>query len=225
MNTVIITGASRGIGLSTAKKFLDEGWFVIGTYNNTDISIENDNLKKIKLDLEQLDSVTEAREQIEENYDGVDVLINNAGVILDAHDDEVDMEKLVRTFKINLFSLIEFTEGLLSSIKSGGDIVNISSILGSFTMPIYDGSAVSYRMCKAALNMYTRSLAARLKDQNICVSSFDPGWVKTDMGYEAASGSVGPDISPEQSAQEIYDLITKKVESGKFWKNGQIREW
>ena len=80
-------------------------------------------------------------------------------------------------------------------------------------------------MAKASLNMYTRFLAFRLKERNITVSSLDPGWVRTDMGFAGAGEGAKPDREPSEPAAEIFQLVTSKVETGQFWHKGHKREW
>lgn len=77
----------------------------------------------------------------------------------------------------------------------------------------------SYQISKVGLSMYTRALAARLKNTNITVAILDPGWVKTDMGGEEAPGT------PDVPAHECFDLAAKNIPSGKFWKGGKERSW
>jgi NAD(P)-dependent dehydrogenase (short-subunit alcohol dehydrogenase family) len=73
--------------------------------------------------------------------------------------------------------------------------------------------------------MYTRTLAFRLNGAGVTVSSLDPGWVQTDMGYDVASGVEKPDRTVEQAANDIYNLMTKNTESGYFWRFGKKRDW
>ena len=77
----------------------------------------------------------------------------------------------------------------------------------------------SYKISKAALNMYTRTLALRLKESDIIVSSVHPGWARTDMGGQDA------DISPEEAAEGIYGVATSKPETGQFWFRGKHLPW
>lgn len=226
MKTAIVTGASRGIGLATAKKFLAAGWQVVGTHNATPIPIDSPQLTVLELDMASPESIAAAAEKIMEFGFRVDALINNAGVALDAHDSLAVLGKIRQTFEINLFGLIDFTERLLPAINPGGHIVNIDSRYGSFAMPIDDETSIGYRMSKAALNMYTRSLAFRLADRQINVSSLHPGWVKTDMGFAGITddGEV-PDREPQTVAEEIFDVTQNVTESGQFWHRGKKCEW
>jgi NAD(P)-dependent dehydrogenase (short-subunit alcohol dehydrogenase family) len=80
------------------------------------------------------------------------------------------------------------------------------------------GHYPSYKISKTAINMYTRTLALRLKDQ-VTVSSVNPGWVKTDMGGEDA------DITPEEATENIFKFAISKPDSGLFWFNGEMMPW
>jgi NAD(P)-dependent dehydrogenase (short-subunit alcohol dehydrogenase family) len=217
MKTVVITGANRGIGFTTAKLFLKEGWQVIGTSRSGQIDIKDKNLKVIKLDLNSSESITNAAKTISKLKGGVDVLVNNAGM-RSTRDNKISVTGLRETLEVNLIGLIDLTEKLVPTINDDGHIINISSELASFkdTWSL----APAYRISKAAVNMYTRTLVSRLGSKNITVSSLDPGWVRTDMG-----GSSAP-RKPEEAAKDIFKLATRKdVETGQFWLQGKKREW
>lgn len=226
MKTVIITGASRGIGLATANKFLDEGWRVIGTHNKTPIPIKSSQFISLELDLASPESIAKTVEEIKQLEFRTDVLVNNAGVVTDGFDNYADLGKIRQTFEVNLFGLIDFTEKLLPLINPGGHIINIDSRYGSFAMPIDDETSIGYRMSKAALNMYTRSLAFRLASRKIIVSSLHPGWVRTDMGLAwAGDDGEAPDREPQEPANEAFELVMNVTESGQFWYRGKKCDW
>lgn len=222
MKTVVITGASKGIGLATAKKFLSEGWRVVGTYLNSPIPLEHENLVSFQYDQGSRESIQNAVDEVRK-VGIVDVLINNAGTLLDEDDTAVVNEKLRQTLEVNLIGLTDFTEQILSSITKGGHIINLSSSAGSLSLPVehdhYPYHYPSYKISKAALNMYTKTLASRLKSEGITVSSIHPGWVKTDMGGEGAQ------VEPEEVAEDIYKLATSEVETGQFWYKGSKYHW
>ncbi len=225
MKTAVVTGASRGIGLAVTKKFLGEGWRVVGLYLNTQIPITHQNLISVQFDQGNPDSVTKAADLIKKTESQIDAIVNCAGIILDAHDTKADVEKIRRTFEVDVLGIIDFTERLLPNLRRGGHIINVDSLYGAFSFPIDDASSTGYRIAKAALNIYTRTLAFRLKDSGIIVSSLDPGWVKTDMGNDAATGIEKPNREPEGPAEDIYRIITTVSESGYFWELGEKREW
>lgn len=213
MNTLVITGISRGIGLETAKVFLKNGWAVIGTSKNGLSPLKQEYLKIYNLDLsnsKQIDTFVKELPRF-------DLLINNAAVLLEAwNEDKIDMSQLRDTFTINVFGTIELTEKSISKLNPKAQIINISSGWGAFSS---NDSAYQphYKMSKACLNMYTKLLAERLHD--VTVSSFDPGWVKTDMGSTDAIKL------PAEAALEIYTLANNKKETGYFWHEGKIRDW
>ena len=225
MKTIVITGAGSGIGLATAKKFLNNGWQVIGAFHKQEVPIDHENLVTLKLDLSNSQSIVETANKITGMAYKIDALVNNAGMFLDAYEKTADMQKIRNTFDVNLFGTIDFTERLIGALKGEGHIVNIDSLYGSFSFPIDDENGVGYRMSKAALNMYTRILAYRLRESGIIVSSLDPGWVNTDMGNILSTNSDKPDREPEQVAEDIFTLIQNITESGYFWRFGEKQEW
>lgn len=225
MKTIIITGASRGIGLATAKRFLSGGWKVVGTYLNNKIPIDSPGLISIQMDQSSPESIAGFVKKIKEADLKIDALVNNAAIILDDQDENIEMEKLRKTFEVDLFGVINLTEQLWPLMNRGGHVVNMDSLYGAFSFSVDDESSSAYRMAKAGLNMYTRILAFRTSEQGIIISSLDPGWVKTDMGTKAAKETEGPDREPEEAAEDIFNLVATNSESGFFWRFGKKRPW
>lgn len=224
VKTVLITGIGKGIGKALAKKFLEEGHFVIGTvYSGT--APAHKNLLVYELDLSKLENIASCVESISKSRKRIDILINNAGILADEEETKVVPEKLRKTLEVNLIGTVDFTEKIIPFVNKGGHIVNVSSTAGSLELAGKAGSShfphhyPSYKISKAALNMYTRTLALRLKDSNIIVSSVHPGWTKTDMGGGEA------DLTPEEAAEEIYKLAISKPETGQFWFKGEKMPW
>ncbi len=214
MKTVLITGVSRGIGKAAAEKFLKEGWLVIGTSTTGKPPIKNQNLQMHKLDLLDGESIR----QLSRKTGKIDVIVNNAGIFIDRGKNNISSEALRKTLEVNLIGLADLTDRLLPRVNEGGSIINVSSSLGSITE--FGGHyAPAYQISKGALNMYTRALASTLKKRGITVAAIDPGWVKTDMGGK------GADREPKEPAEEIYELATKKIDSGYFWHRGKKRKW
>lgn len=233
MKTVLITGINKGIGKALGDKFLKEGFAVIGASRDEKNDYSHKNLKIFPLELTDHISISNCVKNIQiaisqPPYSGkIDILINNAGVLIDDEEKQVIIEKLRQTLEVNLIGTIDFTEQIIPIISKDGHIVNISSQAGSlgdienFTHSHAPLRYPAYKISKTALNMYTRTLALRLKDENtgIIVSSVHPGWVKTDMGGDEAS------VLPTEAAENIYNLAISKPETGQFWFNGNKFPW
>ncbi len=223
MKTILITGVDKGIGRALAQKFLDEGFFVIGTSLVGQIDFFHENLKVFQMDLLSDDSINNCIQEIKSLGKKIDILINNAGVMLDKDDTIVMKGKLRKTLEINLIGLIDFTEQILSEMNGGSHIVNITSSAGSMDRTASGESRMSghypaYKISKAGLNMYSQILALRLKDK-ITVSAVRPGWTRTGMGGEEATST------PEKSAGDIFGFAITKPETGQFWLNGKKYPW
>ncbi len=219
MSTALITGASRGIGRATAEKFLYEGWHVIGTSTSGTSPIQHKNFKAASLNLLEEKGIQKFADSIVATKNPVNVLVNNAGISVKSDGAKfIAIDALRKTLEVNLIGLIDLTERLLPLIPKGGHVINISSGLASLTEKS-DAYAPAYSISKTALNMYTRVLAARLRERGVTVSSFDPGWVRTDMG-----GSGAP-RDPKEPAAEIFHLATSNVATGYFWNGTKKRTW
>ena len=237
----LITGANRGIGLETAKQLGEQGVTVL--VGARLLSAAEDTAAKLKqsgIDAYpvQLDVVNEADRKaaakfIGEKFGKLDILMNNAGVnantgftsvVSETKDDE-----LQRVFDTNLFAVVALTRELLPLIRKSdaGRIVNLSSILGSNTLhadpnsPIANFKSLAYDASKAALNAYTIHLAWELKDTPIKVNSAHPGWVKTEMGTDAAPMEI-PDGAKTSVA---LALLGSDGPSGRFIHMGSELPW
>jgi NAD(P)-dependent dehydrogenase (short-subunit alcohol dehydrogenase family) len=214
---VLITGANSGIGNALAEKLIAENYFVIGTSRNGKIeNIKSENLFVVELDLTNQKSIENANSIIRTKFNGIDILVNNAGIAPDLDRTEPDLESLRLTFETNVFGLVSFNETILDLVKKNGKILNISSIMATFNI-ISKIDSTAYRMSKSALNMYTKTLSARLKDRNISVNSIHPGWVNTKLS------TAGAPLSTEFSANGIFKLIETEMGTGNFW-NAELQE-
>ncbi|MEK6898830.1 MAG: SDR family NAD(P)-dependent oxidoreductase [Nanoarchaeota archaeon] len=218
--TLFITGASRGIGKALAKKFLEENYSVIGTSTSGTIPFAHKNLTMLKLDLSSEKSIEKCVSDFLKLNKKIYILINNAGIWGGFEDDIIRIDVLRKVLEVNLFGTINLTEKLIPSMNSSGKIINISSRAGSLSYKgTHHANHPDYNISKAALNMYTISLASKLKNKNILVASIHPGWVKTDMGGK------GADITPEQAAEDIYKRIITLKETGQFWFKQEKFPW
>jgi NAD(P)-dependent dehydrogenase (short-subunit alcohol dehydrogenase family) len=201
----LITGGNKGIGFETARQLAKTGVHVIigsrdrkkGVEASLKLQGEGLAVEALSIDVNSQSSIAEAAREVEKKHGRLDILINNAGVLVDAQDkkpSEQTLETWRKTFDTNVFGLVATTQAFLPLLKksTGGRIVNLSSILGSNTLhqdptsPIYDYKVPAYNVSKAAVNAWTVQLAYELKDSKIKVNAAHPGHVKTDMGGEAA---------------------------------------
>ena len=198
-----ITGANRGIGFETSKRLAEEGVKVIlgsrdlnkGKEAVEKLSSINIDADLVQYDAFNLDAPQNVYDYIFEKYKKLDILINNAGVLLTGNlfvtnSSTITDKNLKDTFQTNFFSIVSLTQKLLPLLKKSkaGRIVNVSTILSSLTLhsakdsPISPAKELAYNSSKTALNAYTIHLALELKDTNIKVNSGHPGWVKTELG-------------------------------------------
>ena len=237
----LITGANRGLGFETAKQLGEEGITVITAARQLTAAEETASKLKaqgINAVALQLDVVKEADRKaaakfIEEKFGKLDILINNAGVNaatgFTSVVSQVEDAELERVFNTNFFATVYLTRELLPLIRKSpaGRIVNLSSILGSNTLhadpnsPIANFKSIAYDASKAALNAYSIHLAWELKDTPIKVNSAHPGWVKTEMGTDAAPMEI-PD-----GAKTSVALATLGADgpSGRFIHLGNELPW
>lgn len=213
MGVVFITGISRGIGKALAEKFLQEGYEVVGTSTSGKTTIKHSLITPLKLDLSSSQSIIDCVNAFNKLNKTINILINNAGIYANNEDTVMKVEYLKKVLEVNLIGTIDLTERLLPFVLDNNKIINISSIAGSITTVGIKKNVnyPDYRISKAALNMYTKTLAVRLEGRQIMVATIHPGWVKTDMGGK------GADFMPRQAAENIYKRIITLKETGQFW--------
>lgn len=217
MPTVLITGASRGIGLGLARVFAEGGWKVIATARSP--AAAKDLAAIPEVTVEVLEVTEEAAvEQLAAKYKdtAIDVLINNAGVVNrdESATKAPTLEAFRNVFDTNVFAplkvAIAFSESLGKSASP--KLVGISSGLGSITLG--GGGNLSYRASKAALNAAYHALAVDWKElgRPVTVLSIHPGWVQTDMGGEQAP------LTVQTSVDGIKSVIDKATfaDTGRF---------
>ena len=240
----LITGANKGIGFETSRALAQKGIKVLMGSRNEERGkaaveqLQNEGLdvSYILLDISDPESIKNATTYMNSNYDTLDILVNNAGVVPEIEKgwtlhsiEDLSMDILRSTFETNFFGAVDLARQLLPLLKKStqGSIVNVSSILGSLTLAsdeasgVYEIKTFAYNTSKAALNALTIHLAAALKDNGISVNSAHPGWVKTDMGTDAAPMSVS------EGAKTIVDLAlnTNPEYTGRFVHMGEDIAW
>lgn len=213
--TVLITGANRGIGLELAQQYSTAGWQVIGTARRPDAADELRGLGVgvMELDVTDQGSVNRLAQNLGDRP--IDVLINNAGIFPRSRSvSDIDFDEFNRTLAVNTVGPVRVTQALLSNLRTGTlkKVVNITSNLGSITENT-NGGSYGYRESKAALNMFTRSLAAELRQEGFICIVLHPGWVQTDMGGSGAPTTVEDSVS---GIRKVIDSLTPD-DSGTFW--------
>lgn len=236
----LITGGNKGIGFETARQLARSGVHVIiGSRDrkkgvDASLKLQGEGLaaEALAIDVTHLGSIGEAAREVEKKHGRLDILINNAGVLLDAYDkkpSEQTLETWRKTFDTNLFGLVATTQAFLPLLKKApaGRIVNLSSILGSNTLhatpgsPIYDFKVPAYNVSKSAVNAWTVHLAYELKDSKIKVNAAHPGHVKTDMGGAAAPMEI---VDGARTSVQLA-LLGEDGPSGAFVHLGETLPW
>jgi NAD(P)-dependent dehydrogenase (short-subunit alcohol dehydrogenase family) len=237
----LITGANKGIGLETARQLGKLGATVlVGARDLAKGEQAAEVLRGVGVDARaiKLDVVNEAdraaaAKTIEKDFGRLDILINNAGVMLEGlgrnATSTTPLHVLRETFETNFFAVVALTQTLLPLLRKSeaGRIVNLSSILASQTLhatpgsPIYEAKTFAYDASKAALNSFTIHLAHELKGTKIKVNSAHPGWVKTDMG------GAGAQMEIVDGAKTSVDLATLPANgpSGGYFHMGEALPW
>jgi NAD(P)-dependent dehydrogenase (short-subunit alcohol dehydrogenase family) len=238
----LVTGANRGIGFETARQLGQKGVTVVVAARTVKAAEESAAKLKtegieafaLKLDVTNAQDREAAVKTIGDKFGKLDILVNNAGVgpqdgmfVIKAVN--TTEEELQNIFGTNLFATIAVTRALLPLLKKSeaGRIVNLSSILGSLTLhadpksPIASIKTFAYDASKTALNAFTIHLAAELKDTKIKVNSAHPGWVKTEMGTDAAPMEI-----PEGAKTSVeLALLGPEGPNGRFIHLGQELPW
>lgn len=206
----LVTGANRGIGLEVSRQLARLDYRVVMTgrdrtqIENAARALADGRVVPVTMDVTDRAGIVRAHRQIAEQVGVVDVLVNNAAILLHESSDvlAIPTDDYRRTFDTNVFGVIQACQVLVPPMaKQGyGRVVNVSSGAGQLShMSTY---APAYSMSKAALNAFTRILAETYRGDGVLVNCVDPGWVRTDMGGSSAPRSV------EEGADTIVWLAT-----------------
>lgn len=246
--SVLITGASRGLGLQMVRQLLatpERPQKIIATARNPAAAEELQELAKsnpgvhvVPLDVTSDSSVDAAVQAVESivGADGLNCLINNAAINVPSELNTVTRDAMMKTYESNTVAPLFVTKALLPLLRraaaEGSDmgihraaVINVSSVLGSVQLNWGEGASFksyAYRASKSALNMVTRCLATDLEAEGILCVALHPGWVRTDMG-----GPMAP-LSPEESISSVLSVISGLMEEhhgGYVDYNGKSLPW
>jgi NAD(P)-dependent dehydrogenase (short-subunit alcohol dehydrogenase family) len=218
MTTVLVTGASRGIGAELCRQLIDRGCTVLAGARAPGAVPHGEPLA---LDVTQDESVAAAAREARARFGRVDVVINNAAILLDQGVSILDLSVacLQRTLDTNLAGALRVTQAFWNLLPAGGRIVNVSSMSGQLCG--MDDWAPGYSLSKAALNALTVQFALLGQAKGLAVNAACPGWVRTDMGGEAAPRSVA-----EGAAGLVWLALDAPVTTtGGFFRDGQPIPW
>jgi NAD(P)-dependent dehydrogenase (short-subunit alcohol dehydrogenase family) len=228
--TAVVTGGNRGIGLEVCRQLAELGHRVILTARDLARAetaaarlASAGSVSAAQLDVASAESIRALAVQLAERRIDVDVLVNNAAILLDEGVGIIDLEAddLRKTFETNVFGAVAVAQAFVPGMvaRRHGRIVNVSSEAGQLaSMGTY---APAYSMSKAALNAFTRQLAAAIRGSGVLVNSACPGWVRTDMGGPGAPRSA------QEGADTIVWLATlgAKGPTGGFFSDRQPIAW
>lgn len=218
MKNIIITGTSRGIGFELAQLFAKNNYQVLALSRNT-ASLENLKLKNItviSVDLSNENNLKKITDFVSKNWKQVDILINNAGKLINKPFKNLTSEDFLEVYKVNVFAVAELTRVLIPFLKQGSHVVNISSIGGIQGSMKFPGLA-AYSSSKGALLTLTEVLAEEYKEQQISFNALALGAVQTEMLEEAFPG-----YKASVSAEEMADYIYNFALTGNKYYNGKI---
>ena len=237
-NTILITGASTGIGRITAELFQQKGWNVIATMRTPEKEKELNQLENvlvIRLDVLDLASIDDAVKQGIETFGQVDVLLNNAGYGAYGPLEAFPRENIVRQFNTNVIGLLDVTRTVLPHMRANksGTVINISSIGGKMTFPL--GSL--YHGTKFAVEGISEALSFELGSIGVKVKIVEPGLINTDFSgrsfdfqtnesmteYQPVVGAVMQAFGQSQNASEpevvaevIYEAATDGTDTLRY---------
>ena len=214
--TILITGANRGIGLELVKESLANNFYVFATFRNKQnseqlLQIKSNNIEFLEMDVIDEQSIINASKDTK--YP-IDYLVCNAGInngFGTLFDKDHSHENMLDVLNVNVLGCILTIRNFSKYLNANAKIILISSILG---VQKHNGSnATIYRASKAAVNNVMVSVSEELKSKNITVSSFHPGWVRTDMGGSNAT------LSAKESATSLINSFENLTidNTGKFF--------
>jgi short-subunit dehydrogenase len=202
--TIIITGASSGIGKETAKLFQSKGWNVVATMRNPEMETELNKLNNVlvtRLDVLDLDSIEKAIQLGLQKFSKIDVLLNNAGYGAYGPLESFPRERILRQFNTNVIGLLDVTRAMLPHFRqnNSGIIINVSSMGGKITFPL--GSL--YHGTKFAVEGISESLRYEVEQFGGKVKIVEPGAIATDFAGRSF------DFNHNENLVEYQNIVTK----------------
>jgi NAD(P)-dependent dehydrogenase (short-subunit alcohol dehydrogenase family) len=220
MSSVVITGASRGIGLEFTRQFATSGYmYVFAACRDpstatqlAQLATTHPSIHIVQLNVEDDQSIHAAAQHVQTVLGGagLTVLINNAGVLYRDNILTETRDRLMQTLQVNVAGPMVVTQAFYPLLKMSDAslVVNISSNLGSMAL-VRPGNTASYRVSKCALNMMTKLVMLEGKEEGVRAVSLSPGWTDTDMGR---SGGSVPPLSTVDSVRGMLALVHRALQ-------------
>ncbi len=209
--TILVTGASSGLGKSISFYLHEKGYTIFGTCRNPEKIQKSFPFTLLPLDLSKEKSIVDFLEELQKHTHSIDVLVNNAGVGITGPSEEISLDEMRNHFEINFFGQLKVIQGILPIMRKNnkGKIINITSIAGYMGLP-YRGI---YSASKGALNIITESLRLEVADFGIQMATLAPGDYITDIGSRRYHAPVLKG-SPYSKYKENLATIQKHVKTG-----------
>jgi short-subunit dehydrogenase len=217
MKNIIITGTSRGIGFELALQFANEGYNVLAISRKTPKELlEHVNISCLPIDISEENQLQQVGGFISASWKKVDVLINNAGSLLNKPFNEISFSDFENVYKVNVFAVAELTRICIPYMQKGSHVVTVSSMGGVQGSMKFPGLA-AYSSSKGAVITLSELLAEEYKEQGISFNVLALGAVNTEMLQEAFPGYEAP-ISAKEMANYIHDFSL----TGNKYYNGKV---
>ena len=214
--TIVVTGASKGIGFELVRFLVSQGHVVYALSRDIKALVASEKLHPISLDLTDEESIIKFAEQLNSNQISIDALINNAGSLINQSFSTTTKNDFEAIYRVNVFGLASITRLLLPVISSKGHVVNISSMGGIGGSAKFPGLS-AYSSSKGAVNILTELLAEEYKETGPFFNGLALGAVQTEMLAKAFPGFRAP-----LSAGEIAPYIAQFALTGHQFYNGKI---
>lgn len=203
--TVLITGASSGIGKASALLFADHGWQVAAAMRNperVDAVLRRDGVRIMRMDVTDADAVRSGVQDAIDAFGRIDALVNNAGYGLMGPFEVVSREQAARQFDTNVFGLMEVVRAVLPHFRErrAGVIINLSSVVGRLAIP----ASALYTASKWAVEGFSEALRFELEPLGIRVKIIEPGPIRTDFYGRSMDIARNPDLP-------IYDAYADRM--------------
>jgi 3-oxoacyl-[acyl-carrier protein] reductase len=217
---IVITGTSRGIGFELAQLFSKAGHEVIALSRKTDSiqALSNTSIHAISTDLSAQSSIEETAKTILKKWDNIDIVIHNAGMLVNKPFEELTAADFQQCYAVNVFGVASLTQALLPAMSNDSHVVAISSMGGIQGSAKFPGLA-AYSSAKGAVITLFELLAEEYKENGPSFNTLALGAVQTEMLEEAFPGYQAPLTAPEMA-----DYIMNFALTGNKFYNGKVLE-